>query len=215
MLAGRDPEQLDRESRDLVTRFGVRAGVHHFEARSLASHAALIQGCVESGGLDGIVLCHGRMDEQDEAQRDVEKARAMVEVNYLSAISLLEPAAVHLEERGRGWICAISSVAGDRGRRSNYLYGSTKAGLNAYLEGLEARLAPAGVAVVTVKPGFVDTSLTWGRGVPLAASPERVARDVVRAITRRRSVVYTPWYWRWIMATLRLLPRPLFRRLPI
>jgi len=87
--------------------------------------------------------------------------------------------------------------------------------LNAYLEGLEARLAPAKVAVVTVKPGFVDTSLTWGRALPLVASPERVARDVVRAIDRRRSVVYTPWFWRWIMLGLRLLPRPLFRRLPI
>ena len=149
------------------------------------------------------------------AEREFSRTRRMIEVNYLGTVSLLERLAPHFEERGSGgWVAAVSSVAGDRGRRSNYLYGSTKAGLDAYLEGLEARLAAVRVSVTTVKPGFVDTALTWGR-VPFAASPERVAADIVRGIERRRSVVYTPRFWQWVMIVLRAVPRAIFRRLPL
>lgn len=213
VLAARSAEELERLARDLETRFGARAECRPFDARDLDAHEAFV-GEIVAGGLEGVALCHGDQSEQAEAERDFAKALRMIEVNYVSAVSLLERLAPHFEERRGGWIVALSSVAGDRGRRSNYLYGSTKAALSAYLEGLEARLAPAGVAVVTVKPGFVDTALTWGR-VPFAASPDRVAADVVRAIERRRSVVYTPRFWAVVMMLLRAIPRPLFRRLPL
>ena len=107
-------------------------------------------------------------------------------------------------------------MAGDRGRASNYLYGSTKAALSTFLSGLRARLAGSGVAVIDVRPGFVDSSLTFGRpGVFLAASPDRVARAILRAVRRRRSVVYTPFFWRWVMAAIRAIPEPLFQRLAL
>ena len=137
-------------------------------------------------------------------------------INLVSAAVILEQAADYFGRRGAGVIVALSSVAGDRGRQSNYLYGASKAGLTALLSGLRNRLHAKGVAVVTVKPGFVDTPMLYGRPLPasfLVASPDRVAADIVTAIERHRDVVYTPWYWRGIMAAIRLLPETLFKRL--
>ena len=112
----------------------------------------------------------------------------------------------------------VSSVAGDRGRQSNYLYGSTKAGFSTYLDGMRNRLYRSGVTVITVKPGFVDTSMTWGLlnpKSPLVATPERVARDIARAIRRRKNTVYTPWFWALVMLAIRLVPEPIFKRLSL
>jgi decaprenylphospho-beta-D-erythro-pentofuranosid-2-ulose 2-reductase len=215
VLASRSQDELVRMASDLEVRENAKVQCDVFDARNSASHVDLVARCMDSGGFDGVVVCYGTMHDQIEAERDPELAWDMLQVNLLSPIALLEAAALHLAARRKGWLCVVSSVAGDRGRRTNYLYGSSKAGLNAYLEGLEARLAPTGVSVVTIKPGFVDTGLTWGVRVPLAASPERVARDILRGIDRRRSVVYTPGFWRWIMLILRMLPRVVFRRLPI
>ena len=129
---------------------------------------------------------------------------------------LLNLAADHLTEAGAGFICGITSVAGDRGRQSNYIYGSSKAALGVYLQGLRDRLSGAGVTVTTIKPGFVDTPMTFGRpGLTGLASPQRVARVIRRAIEGGRAVVYVPWFWRWIMLFLRLVPERIFRRLPI
>jgi short-subunit dehydrogenase len=133
-------------------------------------------------------------------------------------VLLLEAAAAHLAERKSGYICAISSVAGDRGRRSNYPYGATKAGLSAYLQGLRSRLHPIGIPVLTVKPGFVDTAMIWGivpPDSPLNAKPQRVARDIFRAIRRRRNVLYTPWFWRIIMGIVTRIPEFIFKRMKI
>ena len=129
---------------------------------------------------------------------------------------LLARAAQRLEAQGSGCIAALSSVAGDRGRGSNLVYGAAKAGLTAFLSGLRNRLSGAGVRVVTVKPGFVDTPMTDHLPKnPLYASPERVARDVVRAIEGGADVVYTPWWWRWVMLAVRLVPERLFKRLSL
>jgi short-subunit dehydrogenase len=218
ILAGRSPEQLERTARDLELRFDAQVAVEPFEALDFDSHQAFFQSCTKrfADGLDGVVLCHGVMPEPEELESDFAIARRMIDVNFSSAVSILNRAASYLESRGRGWICAFSSVAGDRGRPSNYTYGSTKAGLSTYLQGLHARLARAGVGCVCVKPGFVDTGLTYGRpGLFLVASPEKVARDAMRGVRRRRSVVYTPWFWAGIMLAIRLLPVPVFRRLPL
>jgi decaprenylphospho-beta-D-erythro-pentofuranosid-2-ulose 2-reductase len=131
-------------------------------------------------------------------------------------VSLLERLAAHMQQRGGGTIAAISSVAGDRGRKSNYLYGAPKAALSVYLEGLRYRMSAHGVHVLTIKPGFVDTPMTFGRTPKaLTASPHRVARDIHRALQRRRSVLYTPWFWWWIMLIIRMIPAPIFRRMSI
>ncbi len=172
------------------------------------------------GRIVGVVLCHGFMAEQDDAQRDGALVRQMIDVNYTSAVTLLERAADHFETQSNGaggdggrFLCAISSVAGDRGRRSNYLYGSTKAALSAYLQGLRHRMARRGVAVVDVRPGFVDTAMTWGRpGTFLVAPPDRVAADVVDAVRKRRAVVYTPGFWRGIMFAIRNVPNVVMHR---
>jgi short-subunit dehydrogenase len=166
--------------------------------------------------LHGVILCHGYLANQAKAQQDFDEARRMIDVNYTSAVSILNVAASYFEARQAGFVCALSSVAGDCGRQSNHIYGSTKAALNTYLEGLRVRLAKAGVPVTTVKPSFVDTRMTRGQpGMFLVAKPERVARDICRAIRRRRGVVYTPWFWWGIMAIVCAIPTFLFNRLKL
>ena len=218
ILAGRRLEDLERIASDCRLRFGAEVRVLPFDALAFEEHAAFFERCTESfdEGLDGIALCYGEMPEEDEARAKIAVARQMIDVNYTSAVSLLESAAGYLARRGRGWVCAIGSVAGDRGRPGNHLYGSTKAALGTYLQGLRARLAKFGVAVVTIKPGFVDTRMTYGRsGLFWVASPQRVARDALRGIRRDRAVVYTPWFWAWIMLVIRLLPDRIFKQLDL
>jgi len=218
VLAGRDLEELRKIAADLNLRHGVRTETLHFDALDFAGHPAFFQDCVKAAGgsLHGVVLCHGYLAPQATAQQDFDEARRMIDVNYTSAVSVLEQAAAYLETQKSGFLCAISSVAGDRGRQSNYLYGSTKAALNVYLEGLRVRMAKAGVSVTTVKPGFVDTRMTRGmKGMFLVAQPERVARDICRAIRRGRAVVYTPWFWWGIMTIIRRIPDFLFKRMKL
>lgn len=167
-------------------------------------------------GVEGFIACHGEMPEEDEARRDPAVLRRMVEVNYTSMVSLLERAAEQLLPRGRGFLCAVTSVAGDRGRPRNHVHGSTRSAVGAYLQGLRARLAKSGVSVVDVRPGVVDTAMTWGLpGLPRQASPERVARDVLRRIARDAAVVYTPWVWRIVMAIIRAIPDRVFKRIDL
>ncbi len=158
------------------------------------------------------------MVDQDIAEQDFAQARQMIDVNFTSAVSILGCLADYFRGRRSGVIAAISSVAGDRGRQSNFIYGATKAGLTVYLAGLRNRLHPLGVHVLTIKPGFVATAMTVGRvnpNSPLMATPERVAADIDRALRRRRDVLYTPWFWRWVMLIIRAVPERLFKRLKL
>jgi short-subunit dehydrogenase len=156
------------------------------------------------------------MADEQAARRDFAQARQMIDVNFTSAVSILGLVAGHMEDRRHGWIAAVSSVAGDRGRQSNYHYGATKAALSAWLQGLRNRLHPAGVRVLTVKPGMVDTPMTEGvvdPRSPLVSTPERVAQDIDRAIRGRGNVLYTPARWALIMGVIRSLPECVFKRL--
>jgi short-subunit dehydrogenase len=218
VLAGRREAELERNARDLEIRFGVAASVRTFDALDFDTYEAFFASCREPSGatLAGVVLCHGEMPEQSEAEADAALTRRLIDVNYASPVCLLEIAARHFQDLGRGFVCALSSVAGDRGRPSNHIYGSSKAALSTYLQGLRSRMARHGVRVVTVKPGFVDTALTYGRpGLFLVASPEKVARDVLRGIERDRAVVYTPRFWALILGIIRSIPDPIFKRLPL
>ena len=218
VLAGRDAEELGRIAADIGVRYGRRAEAVAFDALAFETHDALAARCSElagPGGLHAVVDCHAIMPEQEEAFRDPEVTRRMMDANFTSAVTLLNRFAAQFEARGSGVLVAVGSVAGDRGRQSNFLYGASKAGLAAYLEGLRHRLARTGVAVVTVKPGFVDTAMTFALlkpGSPLTASPERVARDIHRAMLKRSAVIYTPWFWRWIMLVIRSVPRFIFHK---
>ena len=156
----------------------------------------------------------GYLGDQTKGQNDWEEARRILETNFTGCVSALNIVANYFESRRTGFICAVSSVAGDRGRQSNYLYGAAKAGLSAYLQGLRNRLFRANVKVITVKPGFVDTHMTYGRpGLVLLASPESVAKGIFRAVATGKDVVYLPWFWRLIMLIVRSVPEGVFKRL--
>lgn len=220
VLAGRNRDELDRQAADLRLRHGVPVAVELFDALDFASHSSFFDRCVAAcdGRLDGVVLCHGHLADQKQTETDFDAARRTIDINFTSAVSLLSLAANHFERQRSGFIAAISSVAGDRGRQSNYSYGAAKAGLSAYLQGLRNRLHRSGVTVLTIKPGFVDTAMTQGivnPNSPLLVSPERVARDIDQAIRRRQDVLYTPWFWSPILRFIRAIPECVFKRMKL
>lgn len=217
-LAGRDLAELDRIAADLRIRYDVPADTLAFHAQDTAHHRETLEAFLDKHGdeLSGAYWCIGTLATSPEDDHGGDEIQRVLAVNLAAAVSSLSLLATTLEGRGEGFLCAVSSVAGDRGRSSNHLYGASKAGLDAYLEGLRQRLASDGVQVTTVKPGFVDTKMTHGReDMFLVASPERVARAMIRAVDRGRSVVYVPWYWRPVGAALRTLPTPVFERLEL
>jgi short-subunit dehydrogenase len=216
-LAARDEAEAERIGRDLAVRHGTTASWSRYEATDPDAAEAVLDAADQAlGGFDGVLVAVGQLGDQARAERDPAHLRQLVEVNFTAVAHLLTQAARRLEAQGHGTLAAISSVAGDRGRASNYAYGAAKAGLSAFLEGLRGRLHEAGVHVLTVKPGPVDTPMTFGRDdVPLKTSPEHVAGDIVAALRREADVLYTPRFWRPIMAALRLLPASVFKRLPL
>ncbi len=216
-LAGRDLEELERLASDLQVRYGVNVDFGQFDANDMAGHEAFVHGVVaEVGELAGVVWAVGYMPTQEEALEDFEQVHRIVDANFTAGISVLDQCAHRFVQNGRGFIVAITSVAGDRGRQSNYYYGAAKGALTLYLQGLRNRLYPTGVRVLTVKPGFVDTSMTWGLpGLFLVASPEQVGRAVLAAVERGRDVLYVPWFWRYIMLIIRHIPERVFKRLKL
>ncbi len=220
VLAGRNTPELERIAADLRTRHGVGVDLEPFDALAGQTHADLARRCLGrcDGAVDGLVVCQGYMPEQAAAESDAFEAQRTLRVTLESVVTVVEPVAAAMADRGAGWIAVISSVAGDRGRQSNYIYGAAKAGLNAYCQGLRNRLFRRGVHVLTIKPGFVATAMTQGLvnpDSPLVASPDKVAGDIVRAIEKRRNVLYTPWFWRGIMRIIRSIPEPVFKRMKL
>ena len=183
---------------------------------NFADHEAALRSWLdgERDTLDGVVLCVGYLGDQAAAQADFAEARRIIETNLTGCVSLLNFIANEFETRRSGFICALGSVAGDRGRQSNYIYGAAKAGISAYCQGLRNRLAPHGVHVLTVKPGFVDTQMTWGRpGLFLVASPRTAARRIVAAVLKGEDQAYVPRFWRPVMLLIRLIPEKIFKRM--
>ncbi|RYX84933.1 SDR family NAD(P)-dependent oxidoreductase [bacterium] len=211
VLAARDEEELAILGADLKIRGNVEVRVVTFDALDYDSHPAFWESCSD---VDGVVCCFGVLTDEATARRDPKACRVLIETNYNANVSLLNEVANSFEERKRGFICVLSTVAGERARRSNYLYGSAKGGLTAYTEGLRSRLFPAGVSVTTVKPGPVDTGMTFGMDkLPLLAPPEKVASDIYRGLRRGADVVWTPAPWRIIMGLLRFVPASLWKRM--
>jgi len=208
-LAGRDRRALEQDVADLQVRHEAQVEVVVFDALSPTPD------WLEGMKVDVAVLCHGMMLDNDSARADPDAHRKMIETNYTSYALLLERLADQMGERGGGVIAALSSVAGDRGRGSNYCYGATKAALSAYADGLRGRLFGSGVHVVTIKPGPTATAMTRGMDQRKMADPKRVAKQIVHAIDKRKDVVYSPGKWRLIMAVIRMIPERLFKRLSI
>ena len=212
-LAGRDVVELETVAADLRLRHGIATTVHRLDVLDMEHHAALLAPCL-TPDLRGVVLAFGYLGDQRRAEAEGVEARRILDTNLTGCVLALNVVATHLARTGGGFVCALSSVAGDRGRQSNYLYGAAKAGLTAYLSGLRNRFASAGVRVLTVKAGVVDTRMSAGMpGAGLAASPAAVARTVVRAVTSGRDVLYVPWFWRWIMLVIKMIPERVFKRL--
>jgi decaprenylphospho-beta-D-erythro-pentofuranosid-2-ulose 2-reductase len=217
LLVARDAARLDTVAADLRARGAAEVATVAADLNDAARLGAALDACDALGGADVALVAFGTLGDQPASEADRVHAERELRTNFLSPALLLTELANRFEARGRGTIAVITSVAGVRGRRTNYVYGAAKAGLSAFIEGLRHRLHDRGVAVLDIRPGFVDTPMTahLARGGPLWATPERVARDIHRAIAKRGAVLYTPWFWRWIMLVIRLLPRPLFHRLKI
>ncbi len=216
-LVGRSASKLDAVRDDLRVCGATDAETYALDLTDLDKHPAMLDAATAAlGTLDMVLIAHGSLSDQAACEASVARTMEEWATNCTSVIALLTPLANQFERQRHGTIAVISSVAGDRGRKSLYVYGAAKAALTTFLEGLRGRLSAAGVAVVTIKPGFVDTPMT--AHVPknfLFTPPERVAQDIHRAMTRGTAVVYTPWFWRYVMLLLRAVPDPIFRKLPI
>jgi short-subunit dehydrogenase len=214
-LVARDPQRLSAVADDLRVRGAAEAGTLVLDVRETGRHEEVVSAALAAlGGLDVVLLAHGVLPDRNRARQSASYALESIAVNFTSTVSLLTLLANRLEAQGSGVIAVITSVAGDRGRQSNYVYGAAKGGLGIFLQGLRNRLYRSGVVVITIKPGFVDTPMTAGIPKnPLFASARRAARAIHRAIEARRDVVYIPWFWRPIMAVVNNLPEAVFKRL--
>ncbi len=213
-LAARNAEEARRVAEDVSVRAGVPVLSGTFDASDFASHDEFIRdAATKLGGLDGVVVCFGTLGDEDVAQTDPGEALATIHQNFTGAVSLITLAARHLEQQRSGFIIVIGSVAGERGRKKNYVYGSAKGALATFAQGLRGRLATCGVHVMTVKLGTVDTRMTWGReGALLTIAPNKAADLIYAAYRKRAEVVYVPWFWRLIMGAIRLVPESRFKR---
>jgi decaprenylphospho-beta-D-erythro-pentofuranosid-2-ulose 2-reductase len=220
VLAARRPEQLDTEVKELRGLAGSRPDVTieavPFDADAVETHDAFVDDVFDRfGDFDVVLLSFGVRGDQSQAERDAGSAAEIARVNYLDPVAVGVPVANRLRAQGHGTVVVLSSVAGERARRSNYMYGSTKAGLDAFFQGLGDALVGTGASVMIVRPGFVHTKMTEGlEPAPLATTPEAVADAIVRGLERGREIVWVPPALRFVMAALRHLPRRVFRKLP-
>jgi len=215
VLAARDTDAAERAAAELHAA-GATTRVQTFEAEDVASHERLLDEAFATGDIDLVLLAFGVLCDQEQALRDPAVAVHTATVNYVAAVSLLVGVAQRLRHQGHGTIVVLSSVAGQRARKSNFVYGSSKAGLDAFAQGLGDALAPEGVRVLVVRPGFVHTRMTAGMPpAPLSTTPDRVADAIVLALAHGTETVWVPRPLRLVMAVLCHLPRAVFRRLPI
>lgn len=216
-LVARNADRLQAMCEDLRVR-----GAHACELRvqdlaDQGQHAALLDEARQKlNGLDVVLIAYGTLGDQAASQQSVEVTLQELQTNCLSVLSLLTLLANHFEQQQSGCIAVISSVAGDRGRQSNYVYGTAKGALTIFLQGLRNRLSKANVQVLTIKPGFVDTPMTrdFRKGL-LWAKPAQIAQGILSAIDRRKDVIYLPFFWRYIMLIIKSIPEKIFKRLSL
>jgi decaprenylphospho-beta-D-erythro-pentofuranosid-2-ulose 2-reductase len=216
-LVARNAQRLQAVVDDLRVRGAHMVHGYVLDAADIDGYPALLEAAVaKMDGIDAALIAHGTLSDQTACQSSISLLLHDFTTNALSFMALCTYLANHFEIQRHGVIAVISSVAGDRGRRSNYVYGSAKAAVTAFASGLRQRLYSKGVRVVTIKPGFVSTPMTapFKKGA-LWASPQTVAASIVRAIDRGSPVVYTPWFWRPIMSVIKALPEFIFRRLTL
>ncbi|QHS58718.1 SDR family oxidoreductase [Chitinophaga agri] len=214
-LAARNKASLSPLEQDLRIRYGVESSTYAFDATDFNSHPAFYNALTVKP--DITIAVFGYLGSQEKGQADWNEASRILHTNYTGAVSILNIVAEDYATRGTGTIVGISSVAGERGRQSNYLYGSAKAGFTAYLSGLRNRLFHKGVHVLSVQPGFVYTRMTENLKLPplLTAQPQDVARDIYRAVKAKKNQIYTRWFWRYIMLIIKSIPEFMFKKLKL
>lgn len=212
-LASRDMELLEKKATDLRVRYDVATRALFFDACDPESHRDFYNSIIPKP--DIVIVAFGDNGDQQKAQKQFSDAMHIVHTNFTGAMSILEIVADDFERRKDGTIIGISSVAGERGRQSNYIYGASKAALTAYLSGLRNRLFKSRSRVLTVLPGFIETKMNRDLQLPsfLTASADKVAEDIYKAYKKSRHLIYTAWYWRWIMAIIKSIPEVIFKRL--
>jgi len=217
VLAAHHPEKLADVADELRAAGATTVEVVPFDADAVDGHTALVDGWFDRfGDFDVVLIAFGVLGDQDVAEVDAEAALEVARVNYLGTISVAVPVAQRMRGQGHGTIVALSSVAGERARRSNFVYGSSKAGMDAFLQGLGDSLVGTGVKVMIVRPGFVATKMTEGLNpAPLATTSDAVADAIVTGLARGSETVWVPGTLRYVMSVLRHVPRPIFRKLPL
>jgi hypothetical protein len=216
LLVGRSLERLELLRSDLQARGAGQVWLVVTDLVDAADPLSILMSArTKLTDFDTVLIAHGTLLDQEQTQIDPAIARREIESNFTSVVTLATAFAHHFEGRGTGTLAVISSVAGDRGRKSNYVYGAAKAGLSTFLEGLAARVHARGVCVLNIKPGPVDTPMTANlKKSALFATPQRVATDIYGALRDGKDgVLYTPWFWRWIMLIIRMVPTPIMRKL--
>jgi decaprenylphospho-beta-D-erythro-pentofuranosid-2-ulose 2-reductase len=216
-LVARNADKLEDISNDLRVRGAKKAETFLLDLNDLDRHQQMIETAIETlGSLDMVLIAHGTLGDQQLCQQSVAKTLEELTTNFTSVISLLTILANYFEQQKHGCIAVVSSVAGDRGRRSNYVYGTAKGAVSIFLQGLRSRLSKSGVAVVTAKPGLVDTPMTASlkKGL-LFAQPAKVGKGIYQAMMKGKEVVYLPWFWRPIMAIVKSIPESIFKKMSI
>jgi decaprenylphospho-beta-D-erythro-pentofuranosid-2-ulose 2-reductase len=217
VLAARDPARLDGAVAELHGAGAADVQAAAFDADDVESHERVVGEMFEAlGDVDLVLVAFGVLGEQQEHLRDPAATRAVLHTNFVGAASAMLPVAAHLRAQGHGTLVVLSSVAAERPRRSNFVYGSSKAGLDAFAQGIGDELAADGIQVMVVRPGMVHTKMTAGmKPVPFATTPDKVADAIVDGLRRGSHTVWAPPILRWVFVALRHLPRPLFRRLDL
>ena len=216
LLAGRDMADLQALAQDCVLRGARLAEAVAFDARNAESFAAILARADQETGTLNTAVFVGSMPDQSEIDADPSLVDGTIIDSFTGPARFLQMLAPLMETRGTGCVVGVGSVAGDRGRLANYVYGAAKAGFATYLSGLRNRLGRKGVHVITVKPGPVDTAMTWGLGkMPFMTTPEAVVRDITQAIRKKRNVIYTAGIWRIMMTVICSIPEPIFKKMSI
>lgn len=216
ILAARDAEDLAVNAQDCLARGASFAKGVAFDARDVNSFEAIYDAAQDLEGALNAAVFVGSMPAQEEIDQNPALGDTTIQDSFTGPVNFLHGLAPLMEARNGGVVIGVGSVAGDRGRVGNYTYGAAKAGFHTYLSGLRNRLTRSGGHVVTVKPGFVDSAMTWGLpGMFLVASPDDVAQDLWRGAQKRKNTIYTPWFWRYIMLIIRAIPEPIFKKMSI
>jgi decaprenylphospho-beta-D-erythro-pentofuranosid-2-ulose 2-reductase len=211
ILTSRKEGQLDSFKSDLEIRNEINCDVELLDVSDFKSHDSFYRNLKTKP--DIVITCIGYLDNQEDSQNDFQESIMSIQTNFTGLVSILNIISNDFEKREKGVIVGISSVAGDRGRGSNYIYGSSKSGFTSYLSGLRNRLNKSSVKVITVKPGFIKTKMTSHLNLPklLTASPDDISKDIINSIKKNKSIIYTKWFWKWIMTIINLIPERVFK----